>query len=60
MTPKSVIIKWVELFNLGNADELAELYHDDAINHQVANEPVNGKIQKASGAVVFFIFWTAK
>lgn len=32
------------MFNTGNADKIAELYHDDAINHQVANEPVNGKI----------------
>lgn len=43
MRPKEVIIHWVELFNEANAESLAELYHDDAINHQVANEPVNGK-----------------
>ena len=43
MSPKELIQKWVELFNKGNASELAELYHDDAINHQVANEPIEGK-----------------
>lgn len=43
MKPKEVVIKWVELFNKGNAGDLAELYHKDAVNHQVANEPVKGK-----------------
>ena len=43
MYPKEVIQKFVELFNQQDVDGLAELYHDDAINHQVANEPVVGK-----------------
>ena len=43
MKPKELIKKWVEIFNRGNADELSEFYHDDAVNHQVANEPVKGK-----------------
>ena len=43
MTPKAVLTKWVELFNQGEADALAELYHENAVNHQVANEPVTGK-----------------
>lgn len=43
MIPKTLIIKWVNLFNTGNASAIAELYHKDAINHQVANEPVIGK-----------------
>jgi hypothetical protein len=43
MKPKELIIKWIEIFNRASADELAELYHEDAVNHQVANEPVNGK-----------------
>ncbi len=48
MSPKELVSKWVEVFNNGDAMALAELYHDDAINHQVANEPVIGKaaIQK--------------
>lgn len=43
MQPKELIQQWVELFNQGNAGALAELYHNDAINHQVANKPVTGK-----------------
>ena len=43
MTPKQLIKTWVDLFNKADADALAEMYHDDAINHQVANEPVVGK-----------------
>jgi hypothetical protein len=43
MTPKDLIKKWVELFNHANVEGLAELYHEDAVNHQVANSPVTGK-----------------
>ncbi|MEM6523691.1 MAG: nuclear transport factor 2 family protein [Bacteroidota bacterium] len=43
MTPKKLISKWVELFNQGDADGLSDLYHDKAINHQVANDPIEGK-----------------
>lgn len=44
MRPKELIKKWVEFFNEGNADKISEFYHDDAINHQVMNRPVVGKI----------------
>ena len=44
MTPKQILNKWVDAFNLADADSLANLYDDNAINHQVANEPVIGKI----------------
>jgi hypothetical protein len=43
MKPKELINKWVDCFNKADADELSELYHEDAINHQVSNEPVEGK-----------------
>ncbi len=43
MGPKEVLEKFVELFNQGDAEKLAELYADDAVNHQVANEPITGK-----------------
>lgn len=36
MTPRQVIERWVETFNRADADALAELYADDAVNHQVA------------------------
>lgn len=43
MKPKDLIQEWVKLFNEGNANQIAKLYHDDAINHQVANDAVEGK-----------------
>ena len=43
MTPKQVLQKWIDAFNRADIETLAGLYADDAINHQVANEPVNGK-----------------
>ncbi|MDN3643269.1 nuclear transport factor 2 family protein [Lutimonas halocynthiae] len=43
MSRKELIEKWVKLFNEGNANEIAELYHFDAINHQVANDTIEGK-----------------
>lgn len=43
MKAKEVVRKFVELFNNKDAAGLAELYHEDAINHQVANEPISGK-----------------
>ncbi len=48
MSPKQIVQKFVEYFNRADAESLGQLYHDDAINHQVANEPVEGKeaIQK--------------
>lgn len=57
MTPKEIVLKWVELFNEGNTDKLVELYHLDAINHQVANEPIEGK--KAIGEMFATEFSTA-
>jgi limonene-1,2-epoxide hydrolase len=43
-----IIQNWVSLFNKGDSDAIAQLYHKDAINHQVANETVVGQaaIQK--------------
>lgn len=43
MTPKEIVLKWVDYFNEGKTDEIASLYHEDAVNHQVANDPVIGK-----------------
>ena len=43
MNSKEIVQKWVELFNRADVNSLAELYHDDAINHQVANDPIVGK-----------------
>lgn len=43
MTPKIILQKFVDLFNKADAEGLAELYAENAVNHQVANEPVTGK-----------------
>ena len=43
MKPKCIIEQWVKYFNQSDSKSISELYHDDAINHQVANEPVIGK-----------------
>lgn len=43
MSPKKIVERWVELFNAGDADALAALYHEDAVNHQVAESPVEGR-----------------
>ena len=43
MQPKDLVNQWVEAFNAGDAEAIAEFYHEDAINHQVVNEPVVGK-----------------
>lgn len=43
MKPKELIKKWVDAFNKVDIEALANFYHEDAINHQVANEPVEGK-----------------
>jgi hypothetical protein len=43
MTAKQILEKWIEAFNRADTDTIAALYADDAINHQVANEPVVGK-----------------
>ncbi len=43
ISPKKLIELWVESFNRGNANEIAGFYADNAINHQVAENPVEGR-----------------
>ena len=43
LRPREVVERWVAAFNTGDAETIAGLYHEDAINHQVANEPVAGR-----------------
>ncbi len=43
MKPSELILQWVRLFNAGNARDIAELYSEDAVNHQVTDDPVVGK-----------------
>lgn len=42
MQPKQVLQQWVAAFNGQNIEKLRELYHAEAVSHQVANEPVIG------------------
>lgn len=43
MTPKEVVEAWVEAFNRGDADGITRYYSDSAVNHQVAESPVEGR-----------------
>ena len=43
LRPREVVERWVAAFNTGDAETIAGLYHEDAINHQVANEPAAGR-----------------
>ena len=43
MRPKEVVEAWVRAFNRADADALADLYAESAVNHQVAEAPVEGK-----------------
>jgi limonene-1,2-epoxide hydrolase len=43
MRPKELVRTWVKAFNERKPTEMAALYHEDAINHQVAQDPVEGR-----------------
>lgn len=43
MKPTEVVQIFVEAFNKADVDALADLYHGNAINHQVADHPVEGR-----------------
>ena len=43
MRPRAVVETWVEAFNRADVAALAGLYHDDAINHQITQEPIEGR-----------------
>lgn len=43
MRPREVVRAWVEAFNRADSDALAAFYTEDAINHQVAEQPVEGR-----------------
>ena len=40
---RAVVERWVAAFNAGDVEALASLYHEDAVNHQVAEDPVKGR-----------------
>lgn len=43
MTPVQILEKWIDAFNQADTEAISNLYAENAINHQVANEPVVGK-----------------
>lgn len=43
MEPRQLVEKWVDAFNVGDADGLAALYAEEAVNHQVVREPAEGR-----------------
>ncbi|NJL72171.1 MAG: nuclear transport factor 2 family protein [Candidatus Competibacteraceae bacterium] len=43
MRPRDLVTHWVDAFNRRDVDALAACYAPDAINHQVAESPVNGR-----------------
>lgn len=43
LSPREVVRQWVDRFNRADPDALAALYHEDAVNHQVNRDPVEGK-----------------
>lgn len=45
MKPREVVQNWVNAFNNADVETLASFYHEDAINHQVVDEPIQGREQ---------------
>ncbi|MEQ8924490.1 MAG: nuclear transport factor 2 family protein [Fulvivirga sp.] len=43
MKSRDILKEWVKSFNTADANAMAEYYHDDAINHQVNQDPIMGK-----------------
>jgi limonene-1,2-epoxide hydrolase len=43
MRPRELVAAWVEAFNRGDPEEMANFYAENAVNHQVALAPVTGR-----------------
>ena len=43
MRPRELVQQWVDAFNRADADALAGFYAESAVNHQVAEQPVEGR-----------------
>ena len=41
--PRDLVSQWVDAFNRADAHALAAFYTENAVNHQVANAPVEGR-----------------
>ena len=42
MKPRQLVQAWVQAFNRADMEALASFYSEDAVNHQVAESPVQG------------------
>ena len=43
MKPRELVLAWVDAFNRADSHALADFYAESAINHQVAEQPVEGR-----------------
>ncbi len=43
LTPKDMLLNWVDTFNRNDAEALSKLYREDATNHQVVTDPIVGR-----------------
>ncbi len=43
MRPRDVVTSWIDAFNRADVEALAALYHPDAVNHQVVQDPIEGR-----------------
>ena len=43
LRPRELVRQWIEAFNRGDADSLAQFYSETATNHQVAESEVVGR-----------------
>jgi limonene-1,2-epoxide hydrolase len=43
-TPKDIVMVWGSAFNAIYTDAIARLYHNDAVNHQIAYGPMEGRV----------------
>ncbi|MBD1935794.1 ester cyclase [Microcoleus sp. FACHB-68] len=54
-SPKEVLRDWVAAYNARDPYTLIDLYHDDAINHQVAfGDPLQGREALLESFIAFF------
>lgn len=53
-SPKAVLAAWAVAFNQHDVVTLATLYAEDAVNHQVADEPVKGREAIVQGFTFMF------
>ena len=43
MKPKEILLQWINAFNNSDPETISALYDDNAVNHQVASDPVIGR-----------------